>query len=58
MKTFGRGVRGIVLPRPSPQNNLSYKKTIRRLLLVILSAVKNLSSGAAEIRNEAALRSE
>jgi len=34
------------------------QKAIKRLLFVILSPAKNLSFKAAEIRNEATLRSE
>ena len=37
---------------------LRCQKVIKRLFIVILSAAKNLSLDAAEIRNEAALRSE
>ena len=37
---------------------LSYKRAIKRLFFVILSAAKNLSFKAAEILHSAALRSE
>jgi hypothetical protein len=41
-----------------PTELFSYKKAIKRLFFVILSAAKNLSFNVAEIRNEAALCSE
>jgi hypothetical protein len=40
------------------QREMLYQRKIKRLLFVILSAAKNLSFLAAEIRNEAALLSE
>jgi len=41
-----------------PTGLFSYKRTIKRLFFVILSAAKNLSFKAAEILHSAALRSE
>jgi hypothetical protein len=41
-----------------PTELFSYKRAIKRLFFVILSAAKNLSFKAAEILHSAALRSE